>query len=80
MAQELQQHGHAPELPLALLNPAAVAAYLAARFPGHCFPAALALWLHQRTRTGNPLFLVTLVQALVERANPATTSFTPVHH
>ena len=66
VVQDLQRHGHATELPLALLNAEAVAAYLAARFPRQQFPAALAQWLHQRT-DGHPLFLVTLVQALVER-------------
>ena len=65
MVQDLQRHGHATELPLALLSAEAVAAYLAARFPRQQFPAALAPWLHQRT-DGQPLFLVTLVQALVE--------------
>ena len=40
--------------------------YLAERFPGHAFPAALAPRLHAHTE-GNPLFLVTLVHALVER-------------
>ena len=43
------------ELPLALLNAEAVAAYLAARFPRQQFPAALAPWLHQRT-DGQPCF------------------------
>ena len=66
VVQDLQRHGHATELALALLNAEAVAAYLAARFPQQQFPATLAPWLHQRT-DGHPLFLVTLVQALVER-------------
>jgi hypothetical protein len=66
VVQDLRRHGHATELPLALLSAEAVAAYLAARFPRQQFPVALALWLHQRT-DGQPLFLVTLVQALVER-------------
>jgi predicted ATPase len=66
VVQDLQRHGHAIELPLACLTAEAVAAYLAARFPQQQFPAALARWLHQRT-DGQPLFLVTLVQALVER-------------
>jgi predicted ATPase/DNA-binding winged helix-turn-helix (wHTH) protein len=63
---DLQRHGYVTELPLALLNVEAVAEYLAARFPQQQFPAALAPWLHQRT-DGQPLFLVTLVQAFVER-------------
>jgi DNA-binding winged helix-turn-helix (wHTH) protein/predicted ATPase len=66
LAQELRQHGHSTEVPLALLSPAAVMAYLARRFPRHGFPAALASRLHMHTE-GNPLFLVTLVQALVEQ-------------
>jgi DNA-binding winged helix-turn-helix (wHTH) protein/tetratricopeptide (TPR) repeat protein len=66
VVQTLQQHGDATELALALLSLAGVAGYLAAHFPHHQFPAALAAWLHQRT-DGHPLFLVTLVQALVER-------------
>jgi DNA-binding winged helix-turn-helix (wHTH) protein/predicted ATPase len=65
VVQDLQRHGHATELPLALLSAEAVAAYLAARFPRQQFPAMLGPWLHQRT-DGHPLFLVTLVQALVE--------------
>ena len=66
LAQELRQHGYSIEVPLALLSPAAVATYLAAHFPGYYFPAALALWLHAHTE-GNPLFLVTLVQTLLEQ-------------
>ena len=65
VVQDLRRHGHATELPLALLSVEAVAAYLAVRFPRQQFPVALAPWLHQRT-DGQPLFLVTLVQALVE--------------
>jgi DNA-binding winged helix-turn-helix (wHTH) protein len=61
--QDLQRHGDATEIPLALLSAEAVAAYLAARFPQQQFPAALAPW-QQRT-DGQPLFLVTLVQAFV---------------
>jgi DNA-binding winged helix-turn-helix (wHTH) protein/tetratricopeptide (TPR) repeat protein len=67
LAQELQQHGYSTEIPLLLLSPAAAAMYLTARFPEHRFPAGLALWLHTHTE-GNPLFLVTLVQALVEQS------------
>ena len=66
VVQDLQRHGQATELALALLNAEAVAAYLAARFPQQEFPVTLAPWLHQRT-DGHPLFLVTLVQAFVER-------------
>jgi DNA-binding winged helix-turn-helix (wHTH) protein/predicted ATPase len=66
VVQDLQRHGHATEIPLALLSAEAVGAYLAVRFPQQQLPAALAPWLHQRT-DGHPLFLVTLVEALVER-------------
>src|SRR5262249_28698541 len=62
----LERHGYAMEPPMALLSVQAVAEYLVARFPQQQFPAALAPWLHQRT-DGQPLFLVTLVQAFVER-------------
>ena len=67
VVQDLQRHGHAIDLPLALLSAHAVAAYLIGRFPHQQFPTALVPWLHQRT-DGHPLFLVTLVQALVERS------------
>jgi predicted ATPase len=60
-------------LSLAALSAEAVASYLAARFPQHQFPTALAAWLHQRT-DGHPLFLATLVQALVERGVLCTTA------
>lgn len=66
LAQELQQHGYSAEIPLALLSPSAVTTYLAERFPGHRFVAGLAPWLHAHTE-GNPLFLVTLAQALVDQ-------------
>jgi DNA-binding winged helix-turn-helix (wHTH) protein/predicted ATPase len=62
---DLQRHGVVTEIPLPGLSAAAVAAYLATRCPHQHFPVALAAWLHQRT-DGNPLFLVTLVQALIE--------------
>lgn len=64
--QDLQLHGYCMELPLMPLSEAAVAAYLLERFPGHGFPAAMAAWLQQHT-DGNPLFLVTMAQALVEQ-------------
>jgi DNA-binding winged helix-turn-helix (wHTH) protein/predicted ATPase len=63
---DLQRHGTVAEISLPALSAAAVAAYLTARFPHQQFPGALATWLHQRT-DGNPLFLVTLVQALIEQ-------------
>ena len=54
------------ELPLEVLRAAAVAAYLAARLPGPAVPAALVAALHRRT-DGHPLFLVQLVEALVQQ-------------
>jgi DNA-binding winged helix-turn-helix (wHTH) protein/tetratricopeptide (TPR) repeat protein len=63
---DLQRYGAATEIPLAELSAAAVYIYLTARCPQHQFPSTLAAWLHQRT-DGNPLFLVTLVEALVEQ-------------
>jgi len=54
------------ELPLDPLDEAAVAGYLAARFPGSAFPTALVRRLHQRT-DGHPLFLTHLLDDLVEQ-------------
>src|SRR5262249_29153411 len=65
VVEDLQRHGYATVLPLTLLSVEAVAAYLVARFPQQRFPATLAPWLHQRTDR-QPLFLVTLVEALVD--------------
>jgi len=64
--QELQLHGRCEELPLDFLDVAAVGAYLARRFPGHRFPAQLALVLHRST-DGNPLFLINIVDDLIAR-------------
>jgi predicted ATPase/DNA-binding winged helix-turn-helix (wHTH) protein len=70
VTQELQVHGRCAELPLDGLSAAAVAEYLALRFPGWApQPVSrreLARVLHQHTE-GNPLFLVTVVQDLVAR-------------
>ena len=52
------------EVALQFLDEAAVAQYLAARFPGSRLPEALAGKLHQRTG-GHPLFLVNLVNDLL---------------
>jgi predicted ATPase/DNA-binding winged helix-turn-helix (wHTH) protein len=53
------------ELTLEFLDQPAVAKYLSARFAENDFPAALGLRLHQRT-DGHPLFLVHLVDDLIE--------------
>src|SRR5262249_40557863 len=66
VVQELQRHGQCAELPLAYLPEAGVAAYLAARSPGRPLPDGLARLLQQRTG-GNPLFLVTVVDAMVRQ-------------
>lgn len=70
VVQDQQRQGYSTTLALAALSPAAVAAYLAARCPGHAFPATLAAWVHARTE-GNPLFVVTLVQALMAQGTLA---------
>src|SRR5262245_26127677 len=64
--QELQIHGQCEELVLDFLGEAAVAAYLAGRFPHATFPPALARVLHANT-SGNPLFLVNVIDDLVAR-------------
>jgi tetratricopeptide (TPR) repeat protein len=63
---ELQRHGQCTELPLPLLPEAAVATYLATRFPEAHLPAGLARLVHQRTE-GHPLFMVTVVEEWVRR-------------
>jgi len=63
--RELQAHGLCHELPLECLSEELVAEYLTARFPGHRFPARLRQTIYQRTE-GNPLFMIDLVQYLVD--------------
>jgi predicted ATPase len=64
--QELEVHRHCAELPLAFLTEAAVAEYLALRFPGSPLPPALPRLIHQRTE-GHPLFVVNVADYLVAR-------------
>jgi DNA-binding winged helix-turn-helix (wHTH) protein/tetratricopeptide (TPR) repeat protein len=64
--EHLLVHGQCELLSLAYLDERAVAEYLDARWPRHAFPPALAPLLHQRTE-GNPLFMVSVVDWLVER-------------
>jgi predicted ATPase len=64
--QELALHGQCVELRLEGLSEAAVAAYLAARFPGCPLPAGLAGVLHRCTE-GQPLFMVQAVEAWVQQ-------------
>jgi DNA-binding winged helix-turn-helix (wHTH) protein/predicted ATPase len=66
LTQELRRHGQCEELALDYLSEAAVAAYLTERRPGPEPPAGLARTIYQRT-DGNPLFLVTLVDTLVQQ-------------
>jgi DNA-binding winged helix-turn-helix (wHTH) protein/tetratricopeptide (TPR) repeat protein len=66
VVQDLQLHGHGQEVALDYLPEGAVVAYLTHRFGSAALPAGLARYLHQRT-TGNPLFLVTLVNALLQQ-------------
>ncbi len=62
--QELYAHRQCEELTLGFLSEAAVAEYLAVRFPGSELPAELARLIYRRTE-GNPLFMVTVVDDLV---------------
>jgi predicted ATPase len=64
--QELRLHGQCTELALACLPAAGVTAYLARRFESLQPQADLAHFLHQHT-SGNPLFLVTMVDDLVNQ-------------
>ena len=66
VSHELQVHGQCVGMELASLSAGAVATYLAQRLPGARLPAGFARVLHQRT-TGNPLFLVAMVDALVRQ-------------
>jgi DNA-binding winged helix-turn-helix (wHTH) protein/predicted ATPase len=63
--QELVARRQCEELVLECLSKEAVGQHLAARFPGHRFPADLAALLHERT-DGNPLFMVNTIDHLVE--------------
>jgi DNA-binding winged helix-turn-helix (wHTH) protein/predicted ATPase len=64
--RELQMHGQCVELGLDYFSTAEVAAYLAQRFARAALPDGLDRVLYQRTN-GNPLFLTTLVEALVQQ-------------
>jgi DNA-binding winged helix-turn-helix (wHTH) protein/predicted ATPase len=64
--RELQAHNLCRELPLEYLAEEAVAEYLNTRFPGHQLPARLRRTIYQRTE-GNPLFMVNLVEYLIDQ-------------
>jgi DNA-binding winged helix-turn-helix (wHTH) protein/predicted ATPase len=61
---ELEVHGHCRELALSQLDEAAVATYIAERFPSPVPLDALSSTVHERT-SGNPLFVVHLCDELV---------------
>ncbi|MFO1351392.1 MAG: AAA family ATPase [Gammaproteobacteria bacterium] len=67
LKQDLHMHRQCTELALPMLSPAAVADYLAARFPDHRFPPTLAPAVHRRS-DGNPLFMVNMIDLLLARA------------
>ena len=66
MTQELQLHGQATEVVLGPLSEVEVHAYLTRRFGEVLLPAGLAHVLHRHT-DGNPFFLVTVVDDLVQQ-------------
>ena len=66
MTQELQLHGQATEVVLGPLSEVEVHAYLTRRFGEAVLPAGLAHVLHRHT-DGNPFFLVTVVDDLVQQ-------------
>jgi len=63
--RELQAHGLSHELPLEYLTEEAVGQYLAMRCPRHQLPRRLTRLIHRRTE-GNPLFMVNVVQYLID--------------
>jgi len=63
--RELHAHGLCHELPLEYLNQDAVSQYMEGRFPRHQFPWRLHQAVYRRTE-GNPLFMVNLVQYLID--------------
>lgn len=64
--QELLMRRRCHELRLDYLREAAVAEYLARRFPGAPLPGGVARSIHRRSG-GNPLFMVNVVDSLVAR-------------
>jgi DNA-binding winged helix-turn-helix (wHTH) protein/tetratricopeptide (TPR) repeat protein len=63
--RELQAHRLCHEVALEYLSEEAVAEYLAARFPGRQLPGRLRHTVYRRTE-GNPLFMVNLVEYLID--------------
>jgi DNA-binding winged helix-turn-helix (wHTH) protein/predicted ATPase len=66
--QELQAHGRCEEVALDFLSEPAVGHYLAGRFPGASFAPELTRVLHRNT-SGNPLFLVNVIDHLIARGH-----------
>ena len=64
--RELQAHRLCHELPLEYLTEEDVTQYLAERFPGQNLPSRLRRTIYRRTE-GNPLFMVNLVQYLIDQ-------------
>jgi len=64
--RELRAHGLCHELALEYLSEEVVSAYLALRFPRHQLPSRLRRLIYRRT-DGNPLFMVNLVQYLIDQ-------------
>jgi DNA-binding winged helix-turn-helix (wHTH) protein/predicted ATPase/energy-coupling factor transporter ATP-binding protein EcfA2 len=63
--RELQAHRLCHELPLEYLTEDAIDQYLAVRFPGRHLPSRLRHTIYRRT-DGNPLFMVNLVEYLID--------------
>jgi len=63
--QELQLHRLCHELPLEYLTEESVVEFLNARFPSNSFPPRLAQLIHRQTE-GNPLFMVNVIDYLVD--------------
>ena len=63
--RELQAHGLCHELPLEYLTEEAVAQYLDVKLRGHRLDKRLARLIHRRSE-GNPLFMVNLVDYLID--------------
>ncbi|HZR79595.1 MAG TPA: AAA family ATPase [Candidatus Binatia bacterium] len=64
--QELHLHGHCDELVLPFLGEGAIERYLAERFATASFPSSFARALDRNT-SGNPLFLVNVIDDLIAR-------------
>ncbi len=75
LTQELRGHGLCYSLALPPLSDAAVAGYLEQRFPASALPTRLPQLLHRMTG-GNPLFLVAVIEDLIERSILAQTEGT----